>query len=184
MRAAEYWTPRRLTLDIRGVKARSSDVHEDARGRRSRPQAAVDGFLRSAGLPIFRGAYPFRSEEGRFLRSPYRQAGARRRTNRSRAGAGDDPRVSLAEIDALGPGVVRTRQAALGASAAIDSLHLRAGDRRAGGRRFRGRRPPLRQRHLWPSLPRDGPISVRRFDDYAAKWKRPRSSSMPIAASK
>ena len=28
----EYWTPRRLTLDIRGVTARSKDVREERKG--------------------------------------------------------------------------------------------------------------------------------------------------------
>jgi glycyl-tRNA synthetase beta chain len=47
----EYWTPRRLALDIRGVAARSKDVSEEKRGPKvGAPQAAVEGFLRSAGL--------------------------------------------------------------------------------------------------------------------------------------
>ena len=47
----EYWTPRRLTLDIRGVTARSRDVREEKRGPKvGAPQPALDGFLRSAGL--------------------------------------------------------------------------------------------------------------------------------------
>ena len=47
----EYWTPRRLTLDVRGVTARSRDVREEKKGPKvGAPQAAVDGFLRSAGL--------------------------------------------------------------------------------------------------------------------------------------
>lgn len=29
--AREYWTPRRLTLDIRGLNARSADVREEKR---------------------------------------------------------------------------------------------------------------------------------------------------------
>ena len=49
--AKEYWTPRRLALDIRGVTARSADSHEEKKGPRTdAPQAAIDGFLRSAGL--------------------------------------------------------------------------------------------------------------------------------------
>ncbi|SDP15278.1 glycine--tRNA ligase subunit beta [Phyllobacterium sp. OV277] len=49
--AGEYWTPRRLTLDIRGLTARSKDVHEDRKGPSvSAPEAAISGFLRSAGL--------------------------------------------------------------------------------------------------------------------------------------
>ncbi|MCP3056190.1 glycine--tRNA ligase subunit beta [Aurantimonas marianensis] len=49
--AREYWTPRRLTLDIRGVEARSKDVVEERKGPRAdAPQKAIDGFLRGAGL--------------------------------------------------------------------------------------------------------------------------------------
>ncbi|THV23227.1 glycine--tRNA ligase subunit beta [Peteryoungia ipomoeae] len=49
--AREYWTPRRLTLDIRGLTARSSDIKEEKKGpSTSAPQGAIDGFLRGAGL--------------------------------------------------------------------------------------------------------------------------------------
>ncbi|WP_062227463.1 glycine--tRNA ligase subunit beta [Aureimonas frigidaquae] len=49
--AREYWTPRRLTLDIRGVDARSRDVREERKGPRTdAPQKAIEGFLRGAGL--------------------------------------------------------------------------------------------------------------------------------------
>jgi glycyl-tRNA synthetase beta chain len=49
--AREYWTPRRLTLDIRGLNARSADTREEKKGPRTdAPQQAIDGFLRSAGL--------------------------------------------------------------------------------------------------------------------------------------
>lgn len=49
--AREYWTPRRLTLDIRGLTARSKDIHEEIKGpSRSAPEQAVQGFLRKAGL--------------------------------------------------------------------------------------------------------------------------------------
>jgi len=49
--AREYWTPRRLTLDIRGVTARSKDVREEIKGpSTSAPEQAVQGFLRKAGL--------------------------------------------------------------------------------------------------------------------------------------
>ena len=36
--AREYWTPRRLTLDIRGVTARSKDVREEIKGPPPRPR--------------------------------------------------------------------------------------------------------------------------------------------------
>lgn len=47
----EYWTPRRLTLDIRGLTARSKDIREERKGPSTKaPEAAIQGFLRSAGL--------------------------------------------------------------------------------------------------------------------------------------
>ncbi|GHC71369.1 glycine--tRNA ligase subunit beta [Limoniibacter endophyticus] len=49
--AREYWTPRRLVLDVRGVSARSRDVVEDRKGPSTKaPEGAIAGFLRSAGL--------------------------------------------------------------------------------------------------------------------------------------
>ncbi|EAS49229.1 glycyl-tRNA synthetase, beta chain [Aurantimonas manganoxydans SI85-9A1] len=47
----EYWTPRRLTLDVRGVDARSRDVVDERKGPRTdAPEKAIQGFLRGAGL--------------------------------------------------------------------------------------------------------------------------------------
>ncbi|MER9293690.1 glycine--tRNA ligase subunit beta [Mesorhizobium sp. M0510] len=49
--AREYWTPRRQTLDIRGLTARSKDISEEIKGpSTSAPEQAVQGFLRKAGL--------------------------------------------------------------------------------------------------------------------------------------
>ncbi|AYC99846.1 glycine--tRNA ligase subunit beta [Neorhizobium sp. NCHU2750] len=49
--AREYWTPRRLTLDIRGLTARSADLREEIKGpSTSAPEQAIAGFLRKAGL--------------------------------------------------------------------------------------------------------------------------------------
>ncbi|GAB4359011.1 MAG: glycine--tRNA ligase subunit beta [Oricola sp.] len=49
--AREYWTPRRLTLDVRGVTARSADISEERKGPRTdAPDKAIEGFLRAAGL--------------------------------------------------------------------------------------------------------------------------------------
>ncbi|MEF2552408.1 glycine--tRNA ligase subunit beta [Aurantimonas sp. A2-1-M11] len=49
--AREYWTPRRLTLDVRGVDARSKDVVDERKGPRTdAPDKAIQGFLRGAGL--------------------------------------------------------------------------------------------------------------------------------------
>jgi glycyl-tRNA synthetase beta chain len=49
--AREYWTPRRLALDVRGLTARSADVKEERKGPRAdAPEKAIAGFLRGAGL--------------------------------------------------------------------------------------------------------------------------------------
>ncbi|AZO33704.1 MAG: glycine--tRNA ligase subunit beta [Mesorhizobium sp.] len=49
--ACEYWTPRRLALDIRGLTARSKDIREEIKGpSTTAPEQAVQGFLRKAGL--------------------------------------------------------------------------------------------------------------------------------------
>ncbi|WP_299867590.1 glycine--tRNA ligase subunit beta [uncultured Hoeflea sp.] len=49
--AREYWTPRRLTLDLRGLTARSQDVHEEIKGPSTKaPEQAIAGFMRKAGL--------------------------------------------------------------------------------------------------------------------------------------
>ncbi|TAY31634.1 glycine--tRNA ligase subunit beta [Rhizobium leguminosarum] len=47
----EYWTPRRLALDIHGLTARSADVREERKGPRTDAnEKAIEGFLRGAGL--------------------------------------------------------------------------------------------------------------------------------------
>ncbi|MDJ0614022.1 MAG: glycine--tRNA ligase subunit beta [Rhizobiaceae bacterium] len=49
--AKEYWTPRRLVLDLRGLTARSADIREERKGPRiDAPEKAIEGFLRGAGL--------------------------------------------------------------------------------------------------------------------------------------
>ncbi len=55
--ATEYWTPRRLALDIRGITARSRDVREERKGPRTdAPEKAIEGFLRGAGLSSIKEA--------------------------------------------------------------------------------------------------------------------------------
>lgn len=47
----EYWTPRRLVLDLRGLTAKSADIREERKGPRTdAPEKAIAGFLRGAGL--------------------------------------------------------------------------------------------------------------------------------------
>src|SRR5262249_17508648 len=48
--AAGYATPRRLTLAVDGLPTRQSDVKEERKGPRvGAPDAAIQGFLKSAG---------------------------------------------------------------------------------------------------------------------------------------
>ena len=47
----EYWTPRRLVLDIRGLSVRSADIREEKKGPRTdAPEQAIQGFMRGSGL--------------------------------------------------------------------------------------------------------------------------------------
>ncbi len=56
--AREYFTPRRLVLDVRGVTARSKDISEERKGPSTKaPQQAIQGFLRSAGLASIEEAH-------------------------------------------------------------------------------------------------------------------------------
>jgi len=49
--AAAYATPRRLALQVVGLPARQPDVREERKGPRvGAPEAAIQGFLKSAGL--------------------------------------------------------------------------------------------------------------------------------------
>ncbi|MDX8516864.1 glycine--tRNA ligase subunit beta [Mesorhizobium dulcispinae] len=49
--AREYWTPRRLALDVRGLTPRSKDIREEIKGpSTTAPEQAVQGFLRKADL--------------------------------------------------------------------------------------------------------------------------------------
>jgi len=55
--AKEYWTPRRLVLDVRGLTTKSADVREERKGPRTdAPEKAVEGFLRGAGLASIKEA--------------------------------------------------------------------------------------------------------------------------------
>ncbi|WP_182084700.1 glycine--tRNA ligase subunit beta [Aureimonas sp. ME7] len=56
--AREYWTPRRIALDIRGLDARSKDTREERKGPRTdAPEKAIEGFLKSAGLSSIEEAH-------------------------------------------------------------------------------------------------------------------------------
>ena len=91
--AREYWTPRRLTLDVRGLTARSADIREERKGPRTdAPEKAIAGFLRGAGLEsVDQAEVRSRPEEGRFLRGGDRKARPQRRRDHRRGDAGHHP---------------------------------------------------------------------------------------------
>ena len=143
--AEAYATPRRLALHVVGLPAKGKDVREERKGPRvGAPEKAVEGFLKSAGLASLAEA---RIEEDPKKGEFYVAAIER---------PGRPTPEALAEIL---PAIVRAfpwpksmrwgaasaepGSLALGAPAALDRLHLRAGDRGARDRALRGRRHPL-----------------------------------------
>src|SRR5262245_56555307 len=65
--ARAYVTPRRLTLFVQGVPARQPDLREEKKGPRvGAPDAAVAGFLKSAGLTSISDAKIERDKRGDF----------------------------------------------------------------------------------------------------------------------
>jgi glycyl-tRNA synthetase beta chain len=65
--AAAFATPRRLALHIAGIPRRQPDTREEKRGPRvGSPDAAVQGFLKSAGLASLADAKIERTKKGEF----------------------------------------------------------------------------------------------------------------------
>ena len=83
--AQSFVTPRRLTLHVVGLPAAQPDLREERKGPRvGAPEAAIQGFLKSAGLARIEDARDRdRPEEGRVLCRGDREAGPRRRRRRS-----------------------------------------------------------------------------------------------------
>ena len=104
--AKAYATPRRLTLVVEGVPAKSPDISEERKGPRiNAPEQAIAGFLKSAGLKSIKDARGRQGrEEGRLLRRQGREARPRGEGDRGRGGAGGGGEVPLAQVDALGLG--------------------------------------------------------------------------------
>ncbi len=140
--AASFATPRRLALHIAGLPARQPDAREEKKGPRvGAPEAAIQGFLKSAGLASLDQATIEKDpKKGEFYVAVIERAGA-------------------ATIDLLAeilPAVIKSfpwpksmrwgaasdppRRAALGAPAALHPRDLRPGDRDAGGRALQRRR--------------------------------------------
>lgn len=179
----EYWTPRRLTLDIRGLTARSKDVREEKKGPSTKaPEQAIQGFLRSAGLSDVSQAHVHSDpKKGDFYVAHIVKAG----------------RAAEEIIAELVPTVVRTfpwpKEMRWGAASGPKGRHYTNGEGR-GGEALRWVRPlqsivctfgPETEEPVIVDFEIDGirsgnvtfghrfhapqAITVRRFDDYVAK---------------
>ncbi len=74
--AAAFATPRRLALHIAGLPHRQPDTREEKRGPRvGAPDAAVQGFLKSAGLASLAEAKIERTKKGEFYLAVLERAG-------------------------------------------------------------------------------------------------------------
>ena len=183
--AKAFATPRRLALTVHGLPARSPDVREEKKGPRvgAPREGASRASCKAAGLAsIDRGDDRARPKKGEFYVARGREAGPR---GRGRASPRSCPAIvrafpwpkSMRWGDARQPGP------ALGAPAALDPLHLRAGDRGARDRALRGRRHPagnLTRGHRFLAPGADHRAALRRLRGRSSR--RPRSCSTPTGA--
>ena len=141
--AAAFATPRRLALHVAGLPARQPDTREERKGPRvGAPEAAVTGFPeeRRPRLASTEATIEKDPKKGEFYVAMIERPGRDDARAAGRDPARDHPRLSVAEVDALGRGLGAPRLAALGAPAAFDPRDLRPGDRRARHRAIRDRR--------------------------------------------
>ena len=138
-----FATPRRLAVVVDGLPARSPDVSEEKKGPRvGAPDAAVQGFLKSAGLKSLEQAEIRADKKGDFYVALIERPG----------------RATPEVVAEIVPEIVRnfpwpksmrwgSGRLALGAAAAFDPVHLRR-----QGRAVRDRRHQKRQGDARPSL--------------------------------
>ena len=105
--AQAFVTPRRLALHVVGLPAAQPTLREERKGPRvGAPEAAIQGFLKSAGLARIEDASDREGpEEGRVLRRDDREARPPDRGGGGRDRAGGRARLPVAEVDALGQGL-------------------------------------------------------------------------------
>ncbi len=122
-----FATPRRLVAVVDGLPSRSPDVREERKGPRvDAPEAAIKGFLKSAGLTSVDQAEKRDDKKGAYYVAPIEKPGRATERGGGRDRARDRAQLPLAEIHALG-----LRQAALGAPAALHPLPVRRQGRAA-----------------------------------------------------
>ena len=71
-----YATPRRLTAVVEGLPSRSSDLREEKKGPRvDAPDAAIQGFVKSAGLNTIKDAETREDKKGAYYLALIERAG-------------------------------------------------------------------------------------------------------------
>ena len=112
--AQAFVTPRRLALHVVGLPAAQPDLREERKGPRvGAPEAAIQGFLKSAGLARIEDARIEKDpKKGEFYVAVDQEARPRDQGGARRDHPRDRPLLPLAEVDALG------RSALLSASSA------------------------------------------------------------------
>jgi len=133
--AKAFVTPRRLALTVHGVPARSPDRKEEKRGPRSaRPEGAIAGFLKSAGLASIQGRRSARRQEGRRLRGGDQTGPAvRPRTPSPRSCRRFITGFPWPKSMRWGEASARPGSLSWGAASAQRAVYVRPGDRGDGG---------------------------------------------------
>ena len=176
--AKAFATPRRIALAVHGVPARQKDIREEKKGPRvGAPEAAVAGFLKSAGLTSLDQAKIEKDpKKGEFYVAVIEKPG--RDAIEVLADMMPDIARKFPWPKSMRWGRMRNRPQSRGDTLTwVRPLHADRrdfwpGDRRPAGRAVHARRSDVRQRHLRPSLPEPGPIEVRRQDDWMTKLEK------------
>ena len=102
--AKEYWTPRRLVIDIRNLTTRSADIKEERKGPRTdAPQKAIEGFMRGVGLQsIDQAKIQSDPKKGEYYVAIIEKTRSRRSPNNCIYYATDHRQFFLAQIHAMG----------------------------------------------------------------------------------
>jgi glycyl-tRNA synthetase alpha chain len=172
--AAAFATPRRLALTVEELSDRSRPVREERKGpAATAPEAAIQGFLRSTGLTLDQ-LERRQDKKGETFYAVIEKPG-REAAEIVAEGWPRDPRLPLAQVDALGLGLLRWVRPSSPSSASSCA-------RRARGRPLRDRGPRRGQHHPRPPLPRAPGFSVRPSRTTSEAEARPRRSSAPTSA--
>ncbi len=179
--AKAFATPRRIALAVHGMPAKQKDIREEKKGPRvGAPEAAVAGFLKSAGLASLDQAKIEKDpKKGEFYVAVIEKPGRAAIEVIAEIVPDIVRKFPWPKSMRWGPASAKPGALTLGAAAAFDRRDLRPGDRRPASRAVRCRRA-----RKPATLPSAIASWRRRRSRCAARttgwrsWKRPRSSSI------